>query len=79
MVSGSVLLRNPRFVYGDLLKNGILQLNCKFRYLTFQRANNIGADQNAHMRKLVCAFIGRIHQKSGFLATVPNKCQGLPY
>ena len=31
----------------------------KFRYNTFQKANNKVADQSAHMRMLVCAFIVR--------------------
>ena len=32
---------------------------------TFQIANNKGADQTAHMRRLVCAFIVRKSQSQG--------------
>ena len=31
----------------------------KFRYITFQKANDTGADQTARMRRLVCAFVVR--------------------
>ena len=36
-------------------------------YLTFQIANNDGADQTVHMRRLVCAFVIRKQQSQGFL------------
>ena len=43
----------------------------KFRYGTFQKANNKGADQSAQMRRLVCAFVARKPRKTGFLASRP--------
>ena len=44
----------------------------KPRYNTFQKANNIGADQTARMRRLVCACVIRNTSKTGFLALRPN-------
>ena len=38
----------------------------KYRYYTFQAANNKGADQTAQMRRLICAFLVRIGQKQVF-------------
>ena len=37
----------------------------------FPKANNIGADQTARMRRLVCAYVIRKPQKTGFLALRP--------
>ena len=42
-----------------------------FRYGTFRKANNKGADQSARMRRLVCAFVGCQPPKTGFLASWP--------
>ena len=44
--------------YRDKLENWIFACS-KFRYHTFQKANNKGADQTAQMRRLVCAFVFR--------------------
>ena len=44
----------------------------KFRYHTFLKANNNGADQSARMRRLVCAFIVRKHPKTVFLEARPR-------
>ena len=38
----------------------------KFRYDTFQNVKNKGADQSARMRRLLCAFVARKPQKTGF-------------
>ena len=38
---------------------------------TFQKVNNIGADQSAQMRRLVCTFVVRKPPKTGFLASRP--------
>ena len=35
--------------------------------------NNKGADQTARMRRLVCAFVVRKHQRQVFLRRDPNK------
>ena len=35
----------------------------KFRYDTFQKANNKGADGTARMRRQVCAFVVRKHRR----------------
>ena len=43
----------------------------KFRYDTFQYANNKGADQSKQMRRLVCTFVVRKPPKTGFLASRP--------
>ena len=40
-------------------------------YDTFQETNNIGADQTARMRRLVCACVVRKPPKTGFLALWP--------
>ena len=40
-------------------------------YLTFQIANDKGADQTARMRRLICAFVVRNQEKSGFLVSMP--------
>ena len=42
---------------------------CKLDYDTFHAANNIGADQSALMRRLVCAFVVGQPPKTGFLAS----------
>ena len=47
-------------------------LKHKFRYATFQKANNKGADQTARMRRLVCACVVRKPLKTGFLASRPT-------
>ena len=52
--------------YLDYLENGNFT-SSKFRYDTYQYVNNIGADQTARMRRLVCAFVvckneDRLHQ-----------------
>ena len=57
--------------YRDQLENGNFACS-KFRYDTFQKANNKDADQTARMRRLVCAFVVRKAPKTGFLATRPN-------
>ena len=44
----------------------------KFRYNTFQKANNKGAGQTAHTRRLVCAFVVCKTPKTGFLASRPT-------
>ena len=44
----------------------------KFRYDTFKKANNKGADQSARMRRLVCAFVVRKPPKTSFLAQGPK-------
>ena len=54
--------------------DGILKLaHSKFSYYTFhvQGVNGIGADKAARMRMIhvVCAFVIRLQQKSGFLAS----------
>ena len=38
----------------------------KFRYDTFQKVNNKGADQSARMRRLVCTFVVFNLQKQVF-------------
>ena len=43
----------------------------KSRYDIFLKVNNKGADQTAHMRRLVCAFVPRKPPKTGFLASRP--------
>ena len=40
-------------------------------YFTFQIANDKGADQTARMRRLICAFVVRYQEKSGFLVSMP--------
>ena len=40
----------------------------KFRYDTFQKANNKGADQSARGRRLVCAFVFRMLRRQVFLS-----------
>ena len=40
-------------------------------YVTFQNANNQGADQTARMRRLVCACVVSKPPKTGFLASRP--------
>ena len=49
------------------------QLGCcsKLGYYTFHIANNKGTDQTAWMHRLVCAFVVRKPQKTGFLASRP--------
>ena len=42
-----------------------------FTYETIQKANNIGADQTARMRRLVCACVVRKPPETGFLAMRP--------
>ena len=42
-----------------------------FRYDTFQKANNKGADQTARMRRLACDCVVRKPPKTGFLASRP--------
>ena len=43
----------------------------KFRYDTFQEANNKGADQIVWMRSLISAFVVRKPMKTGFLSSRP--------
>ena len=43
-------------------------------YFTFQIANDKGADQTARMRRLICAFVIRNKEKSGFLVSMPIWC-----
>ena len=43
-------------------------------YFTFQIANDKGADQTARMRRLICAFVVRNQEKSGFLVSMPIWC-----
>ena len=43
-------------------------------YSTFQIANDKGADQTARMRRLICAFVVRNQEKSGFLVPMPIWC-----
>ena len=57
--------------YRDLLENGTFARS-KSRYDTFHKVNNIGADQTAQMRRLVCACVVRKPPKTGFLATRPK-------
>ena len=45
------------------------QYYLKSRYDTFQIANSKGADQSARMCRLVCAFVVRKRQKTGFLVS----------
>ena len=40
-------------------------------YFTFQIANDKGADQTARMRRLICVFVVRNQEKSGFLVSMP--------
>ena len=44
----------------------------KFRYDTFQKTNNKGADQAAQMRRLVCAFVVHKPQRRFFSHRGPN-------
>ena len=37
-----------------------------------EKVNNKGADQTAHLRRLVCACVVRKLLKAGFLASRPN-------
>ena len=53
-------LENSKFDYG------------KFRYDTFQKANNKSADHTAWMRRLVCAFVVRKPPKTSFPASRPS-------
>ena len=39
--------------------------------LTFQIANDKGADQTTRIRRLICAFVVRNQEKSGFLVSMP--------
>ena len=48
------LARKCNFTYG------------KFRYDTYQKANNKGTDQSARMRRLVCAYVVRKHRRQIF-------------
>ena len=48
-----------------------LKFRSKFRYDTFQKTNNKGADQTAHMCRLVCAFVVRKPLKTDFLTSRP--------
>ena len=41
---------------------------------TFQIENDKCADQAARMRRLVCAFVVRNQEKSGFLVSMPICC-----
>ena len=40
-------------------------------YFTFQIADSKGADPTARMRRLVCAFVVRMHQSQGLLHRRP--------
>ena len=46
----------------------------KLTYASFQKANNIGADQTVQMRRLVCACVVCKPQMTGFLTSRP-KCE----
>ena len=59
--------------YRDKLENCNFACS-KFRYDTFHLANNTGADQTEHMRRLVCAFVVHKPPKTGFLASRPKQC-----
>ena len=41
-------------------------------YFTFQIANDKGADQPARVRRLICVFVVRNQEKSGFLVSMPT-------
>ena len=56
--------------YRDYIENRNFACS-KLRYVTFQNANNRGADQTAWMRRLVCTFVVRKPPKTGFLASRP--------
>ena len=43
----------------------------KYTYHTISAANNNGADKNARMRRLICAFVVRIWHKTRFRMTWP--------
>ena len=64
-------IQNRLLSYRDKLENQNFACS-KFRYDTFQKANNKGADQSAGMRRLVCAFVVRKPPKTGFLASRPK-------
>ena len=40
--------------------------------ILYNKRTTKGADQTAHMRRLVCAFVVRKPPKTGFLTTRPN-------
>ena len=48
------------------------KIDSKFRYDTFQKMNNKGADQTVRMRRLVCDCVVCKPSKTGFLATRPK-------
>ena len=49
-----------------------MKLACSMSwYDTLQKAKNIGADQTAQMRRLVCAFVAPKSLKTDFLASRP--------
>ena len=56
--------------YGDKLEQWNFACS-KFWYDTFQLANNKGANQTAHMCRLVCSFVVRKPPKTGFLVSSP--------
>ena len=57
--------------YRDALENRNFTRG-KFTYVTYQKANNKGADQSARMRRLVCVCVVRKPPKAGFLALRPK-------
>ena len=56
--------------YRDYLENRNFACS-EFRYESFQKANNKGADQAARMRRLFCACVVRKPPKTGFVTSRP--------
>ena len=63
-VSDKAIFKNSLHSYRDKLEN--FNFICsKLRYGTFQKANNKGADQPAHPRSLISAFVVRNPEDRG--------------
>ena len=74
--------RQNEFQTGLLSYRDYLE-NCNFTYSkvnygTFQKANNKGADQTVHMRRLVCACVVYKPPQTGFLTSRPNYVSEFP-
>ena len=63
-VARSFIMLKPTKIFGELR----YILPCNF---TFQIATDKGTNQTARMRRLICAFVVRNQEKSGFLVSMP--------
>ena len=63
-VARGFILLKPTKIFGELR-------DIRPCYFTFQIANDKGAEKTAQMRRLVCAFVLRNQEKSGFLMSMP--------